>query len=156
MASRRGAPAQPPRTSRSHDHLPAARPGDLRVAGGQRIAPAAHSVTLLSLAPASLLPQIRPLHFARCTSDFPPRDMFPGSSTVEHSAVNRRVASSNLARGANSSRNLQMEIKRSGSQPSTKGPAEYFTGTVRVDPLHQAPNPARVVSAAVTFEPGAR
>src|SRR5437016_11437903 len=49
-----------------------------------------------------------------------------------------------------------MDIKRSGSQPSSKGPAEYFTGTVRVDSLLQAPNPARVVSASVTFEPGAR
>ena len=49
-----------------------------------------------------------------------------------------------------------MEIKRSGSQPSGKGPAEYFTGTVRVDPLFQAPDPARVVGANVTFEPGAR
>jgi quercetin dioxygenase-like cupin family protein len=49
-----------------------------------------------------------------------------------------------------------MEIKRSGSQPSGKGPAEYFTGTVRVDPLVQAPEPARVVAASVTFEPGAR
>jgi quercetin dioxygenase-like cupin family protein len=50
----------------------------------------------------------------------------------------------------------QMDIKRSGSQPSGKGPAEYFTGTVRVDPLVQAPDPARVVCASVTFEPGAR
>jgi len=49
-----------------------------------------------------------------------------------------------------------MDIKRSGSQPSSKGPTEYFTGTVRVDSLFQAPNPARVVSATVTFEPGAR
>jgi quercetin dioxygenase-like cupin family protein len=49
-----------------------------------------------------------------------------------------------------------MEIKRVGSQPSGKGPAEYFTGTVRVDPLFQAPAPARVSGAAVTFEPGAR
>ena len=49
-----------------------------------------------------------------------------------------------------------MEIKRSGSQPSGKGPAEYFTGTVRVDPLFTAPDPARVVGASVTFEPGAR
>ena len=49
-----------------------------------------------------------------------------------------------------------MEIKRSGSQPSGKGPAEYFTGTVRVDPLFNPPAPARVVSASVTFEPGAR
>jgi quercetin dioxygenase-like cupin family protein len=49
-----------------------------------------------------------------------------------------------------------MEIKRSGSQPPTTGAAEYFTGAVRVDPLFQAPEPARVRSASVTFEPGAR
>ena len=49
-----------------------------------------------------------------------------------------------------------MEIKRSGSQPSSKGPAEYFTGTVRIDPLLQAPAPARLFGASVTFEPGAR
>jgi quercetin dioxygenase-like cupin family protein len=49
-----------------------------------------------------------------------------------------------------------MEIKRIGSVPSRKGPAEYFTGTVRVDPLFEAPDPARVSGANVTFEPGAR
>ena len=49
-----------------------------------------------------------------------------------------------------------MQITRSGSQPSSKGPAEYFTGTVRVDPLFQAPAPARVGAGHVTFEPGAR
>jgi quercetin dioxygenase-like cupin family protein len=49
-----------------------------------------------------------------------------------------------------------MEIKRVGSQPSGKGPAEYFTGVVRIDPLFQAPEPARAVGASVTFEPGAR
>ncbi|MDN3549630.1 (R)-mandelonitrile lyase [Mucilaginibacter aquaedulcis] len=49
-----------------------------------------------------------------------------------------------------------MEIKRSGSQPSGKGPAEYFTGTVRIDPLNSPPEPARVAMALVTFEPGAR
>jgi quercetin dioxygenase-like cupin family protein len=49
-----------------------------------------------------------------------------------------------------------MEIQRSGSQPSGKAPAEWFTGTVRVDPLFQAPAPARVAGASVTFEPGAR
>ena len=49
-----------------------------------------------------------------------------------------------------------MEIRRGGSQPSNKGSAEYFTGTVRIDPLFQAPNPARAVGASVTFEPGAR
>jgi quercetin dioxygenase-like cupin family protein len=49
-----------------------------------------------------------------------------------------------------------MELKRAGSQPSQKGPAEYFTGTVRIDPLNSAPEPARVACASVTFEPGAR
>jgi quercetin dioxygenase-like cupin family protein len=49
-----------------------------------------------------------------------------------------------------------MEIKRSGSQPSGKGPADWFTGTVRIDPLNNPPEPARVGMALVTFEPGAR
>jgi quercetin dioxygenase-like cupin family protein len=49
-----------------------------------------------------------------------------------------------------------MEIKRVGSQPSSKGPAEWFTGTVHIDPLFQPPDPARVVGASVTFEAGAR
>lgn len=49
-----------------------------------------------------------------------------------------------------------MDIKRSGSQPSGKGQAEYFTGSVRIDPLHQADEPARLLCASVTFEPGAR
>jgi quercetin dioxygenase-like cupin family protein len=49
-----------------------------------------------------------------------------------------------------------MDIKRSGSQPSAKGPEDYFTGTVRIDPLFNAPEPARVRGASVTFEPGAR
>ncbi len=49
-----------------------------------------------------------------------------------------------------------MDIKRSGSQPSAKGPAEWFTGTVRIDPLFPATAPARAAGAAVTFEPGAR
>jgi len=49
-----------------------------------------------------------------------------------------------------------MDIKRSGSQPSRPGAADYFTGTVRVDPLFDSPAPARVVGVSVTFEPGAR
>ena len=49
-----------------------------------------------------------------------------------------------------------MDIKRSGSQPSGKGPAEYFTGQVRIDPLFNPPEPARIATAHVTFEPGAR
>jgi quercetin dioxygenase-like cupin family protein len=49
-----------------------------------------------------------------------------------------------------------MEIKRAGSQASGKGPAEYFSGSVRIDPLFTPPEPARVAMALVTFEPGAR
>jgi quercetin dioxygenase-like cupin family protein len=49
-----------------------------------------------------------------------------------------------------------MNIQRSGSQPSGKGPAEFFTGNVRIDPLIQTTGPARVSGATVTFEPGAR
>src|SRR5947199_10424372 len=53
-------------------------------------------------------------------------------------------------------RGVEMEIKRSGSQPSAKGPAEWFTGNVRIDPLFAAAEPSRVSGALVTFEPGAR
>ncbi|HET8669180.1 MAG TPA: cupin domain-containing protein [Candidatus Saccharimonadales bacterium] len=49
-----------------------------------------------------------------------------------------------------------MDIKRSGSRPSDQGKAEYFTGTVHIEPLFEAPEPARVRGASVTFEPGAR
>ncbi len=49
-----------------------------------------------------------------------------------------------------------MEIKRSGTQPSVKGPADWFTGTVRIDPLFPATDPARAAGNSVTFEPGAR
>jgi quercetin dioxygenase-like cupin family protein len=49
-----------------------------------------------------------------------------------------------------------MEIKRVGTQSSVKGPAEWFTGTVRIDPLFQAPDPALVQGASVTFEADAR
>src|SRR5262245_36326380 len=51
---------------------------------------------------------------------------------------------------------VNMEIKRVGSQASVKGPEDWFTGTVRIDPLFQANAPARTSSASVTFEPGAR
>ena len=49
-----------------------------------------------------------------------------------------------------------MRITRAGSQPSAKGPSDWFTGTVRIDPQFQADPPGRVAGAAVTFEPGAR
>lgn len=49
-----------------------------------------------------------------------------------------------------------MDIKRSGAQPSAKGSADWFTGTVRLDPLFSPPEPARVNGGLVPFEPGAR
>jgi quercetin dioxygenase-like cupin family protein len=49
-----------------------------------------------------------------------------------------------------------MQISRAGSQPSSQGASEYFTGSVRLDPLFKAHEPARAVGATVTFEPGAR
>jgi quercetin dioxygenase-like cupin family protein len=57
---------------------------------------------------------------------------------------------------ANWRREKTMEIKRVGSQPSAIGPSDWFTGMVRIDPLFQAPDPAMVQGASVTFEPGAR
>ena len=61
-----------------------------------------------------------------------------------------------MAAAATQRTDESMQITRGGSQPSRKGPTEYFTGTVRIDPLFQAPEPARVSGASVTFEPGAR
>lgn len=49
-----------------------------------------------------------------------------------------------------------MDIIRAGSRPSTKGPSDYFTGSVRIDPLFDVPDPGRAAGAMVTFEPGAR
>jgi quercetin dioxygenase-like cupin family protein len=71
-------------------------------------------------------------------------------------AAGPAAAETSTATVSTNRRNGTMEIKRSGSQPSRKGPAEYFTGAVRVDPLFQAPDPARVSGGSVTFEPGAR
>ncbi|MCK1521645.1 cupin domain-containing protein [Bradyrhizobium sp. 174] len=51
---------------------------------------------------------------------------------------------------------MDIDIKRNGARPSQKGPQDWFTGTVRIDPLFQAPEPARVSGAYVTFEPEAR
>jgi quercetin dioxygenase-like cupin family protein len=66
------------------------------------------------------------------------------------------VGARNTAAGETMQRRMSMQIKRSGSEPSRKPPAEYFTGSVRLDPMFQAPEPARVSSGHVTFEPGAR
>lgn len=63
---------------------------------------------------------------------------------------------SNSQQSFNTKEVEQVEIKRTGSQPSRKGPADYFTGAVRIDPLFSAAAPARAAAACVTFEPGAR
>ena len=60
------------------------------------------------------------------------------------------------ASAASAEESQAIKITRSGSQPSEKGPAEYFTGPVRVDPLFNASDPSRASGAIVTFEPGAR
>ena len=60
------------------------------------------------------------------------------------------------SRNSTASKEKSMEIKKVGSQPSAKGPADWFTGTVRIDTLFTAPDPALVAGASVTFEPGAR
>jgi quercetin dioxygenase-like cupin family protein len=62
-----------------------------------------------------------------------------------------------LAHATSASLSAQtVSISKNGSRPSQKGPADYFTGSVRIDPLFDAQNPARASSAGVTFEPGAR
>src|SRR3954464_9573808 len=61
-----------------------------------------------------------------------------------------------LATPASAAEQQHMEITRVGSQPSAKGPSDWFTGTVRIDPLFDRADPSRVGGASVTFEPGAR
>lgn len=65
------------------------------------------------------------------------------------------TATSAIGQGAPKQEQI-MKIHRSGLQPSQEGPADWFTGHVRVDPLNTAPAPARHSAASVTFEPGAR
>jgi quercetin dioxygenase-like cupin family protein len=60
------------------------------------------------------------------------------------------------AKDSSDSSARKVEVTRNGSQPSQKGSAEYFTGSVRIDPLFQAQEPSRAFGASVTFEPGAR
>jgi quercetin dioxygenase-like cupin family protein len=62
----------------------------------------------------------------------------------------------NLHAKLSQTKELKMDIKRAGSQPSRKGSSDWFTGAVRIDPLFQAAEPARVSGGQVTFEPGAR
>jgi quercetin dioxygenase-like cupin family protein len=68
-------------------------------------------------------------------------------------AMSAKAENSNVQRRSTV---MDMDIKRNGSRPSAKGSPDWFTGSVRVDPLFQAPDPARVSGGQVTFEPGAR
>jgi quercetin dioxygenase-like cupin family protein len=68
----------------------------------------------------------------------------------------RSVSGSSAPSAASSAGSQAITITRSGSQPSRKVPAEYFTGSVRIDPLFQANDPSRTSGSYVTFEPGAR
>jgi quercetin dioxygenase-like cupin family protein len=72
------------------------------------------------------------------------------------SAANLAAAETPAPAVATMPRKSTMDIKRNGSRPSNIGSADYFTGAVRIDPLFQAPEPARAAGASVTFEPGAR
>jgi quercetin dioxygenase-like cupin family protein len=67
-----------------------------------------------------------------------------------------RTGDSTTGAPSPTTKGVSMDITRAGSQPSNKGPADWFTGTVRIDPLFTAPAPARAAGATVTFEPGAR
>ena len=78
------------------------------------------------------------------------------ASALAIPAILRPVAGVPLIQTATDRKEFNMEIKKNGSQPSSKGPADWFTGTVRIDPLFQAHAPARAAGASVTFEPGAR
>jgi len=73
-----------------------------------------------------------------------------------HANQARAASGSGAPSVASSAASQTISITRSGSQPSAKGPAEYFTGSVRVDYLFKANDPSRTSGAFVTFEPGAR
>ena len=84
------------------------------------------------------------------------RSMLALSGTVAIWAESARAALAGATAAIRKETTMDMEIRRSGAQASRKGPAEWFTGTVRIDPLFAAPEPARVSGGMVTFEPGAR
>jgi quercetin dioxygenase-like cupin family protein len=82
------------------------------------------------------------------------RLILAGTGGIAALAASRSASSQGL--NTTQTRNGLMQITRNGSQSSRKGTAEWFTGTVRIDALFQAPEPARVGGGHVTFEPGAR
>ena len=78
------------------------------------------------------------------------------ASASTHTNQARAASGSGTPPVASCEDSQTIRITRSGSQPSGKGPAEYFTGTVRIDPLFKANDPSRTSGSSVTFEPGAR
>lgn len=82
--------------------------------------------------------------------------LFLFAATSAHANQARAASGSGAPPAASSEDSQTISIARSGSQPSAKGPAEYFTGSVRVDYLFKPNDPSRVSGAFVTFEPGAR
>lgn len=82
------------------------------------------------------------------------RDVLIGGSAAVIIGISRAQARASDAQETHMT--MDIDIKRNGSRPSQKGPQDWFTGTVRIDPLFQAPDPARVGAGQVTFEPGAR
>jgi quercetin dioxygenase-like cupin family protein len=82
--------------------------------------------------------------------------LFLFASAAAHANQARAASGSGASPVASSEDSQAISITRSGSQPSGKGPAEYFTGSVRIDPLFKANDPSRTSGARVTFEPGAR
>ena len=84
------------------------------------------------------------------------RRMLAAAGGFAVAAAGQAAAENRLRAVSTERRNAIMEIKRNGSRPSGKGPADYFTGTVRIDPQFEAPEPARARGASVTFEPGSR
>jgi len=89
-----------------------------------------------------------------CTSMFLSRRLFLKTSGIVFGLP--AILSAQTSAPLTQQQKFKMEIKRIGSEASTKGPVEYFTGTVRVDPLFKTNAPARATGASVTFEPGAR
>src|SRR5271157_496653 len=82
--------------------------------------------------------------------------LFLLASAFAHANQARAASGPGAPPVASSEDSQTISITRGGSQPSGKGPAEYFTGSVRVDPLFKANDPSRTSGASVTFEPGAR
>jgi quercetin dioxygenase-like cupin family protein len=87
---------------------------------------------------------------------FSRRHVLAGTATGIAAFAAIRASGSEMPTQTAERRSGVMEIKRNGSQASRKGPEEWFTGAVRIDPLFHAPDPARASGGSVTFEPGAR